>query len=236
METQVGTDIRSKQKCDDCAITKANPQLGHNKCKTHRACTGDLLWNPEECDICILHRKNISTWTAERRKQPIKNYYDMLLETSSALSTAERTWTFEETLESFFTIQGNEAPEGEHSRIPDNDVSNNTQTAKQSDLTTGDSTTNNLLLQMMGSIKELSGILFNMGKETAQKVEQSKPAKRRRRTPSPQADDDDSEESDNDYHRSRKKKRKTINSRKNERRSHKRFCSRSEFSRLKRLK
>ena len=145
----------------------------------------------------------------------------MLQETASALSTAERTWTFEETLESFFTIQGNEAPEGEHSRIPDNDVSNNTQTAKQSDLTTGDSTTNNLLLQMMGSIKELSGILFNMGKETAQKVEQSKPAKRRRRTPSPQADDDDSEESDNDYHRSRKKKRKTINSRKIERRSRK---------------
>ena len=154
----------------------------------------------------------------------------MLRETSSVLSTAEKTWTFEETLESFFTIQGNEAPEGEHSRIPDNDVLNNTQTAKQSDLTTGDSTTNNLLLQMMGSIKELSGILFNMGKETTQKVEQSKPAKRRRRTPSPQADDDDSEESDNDYHRSRKKKRKTINSKKKERRSRKRVRSPSQSS------
>ena len=93
----------------------------------------------------------------------------MLLETSSALSTAERTWTFEETLESFFTIQGNEAPEGEHSRIPDNDVLNNTQTAKQSDLTTGDSTTNNLLLQMMGSTKELSGILPIWGKKQRKK-------------------------------------------------------------------
>ena len=230
METQVETDVHNKQKCSDCAITKANPQLGHNKCKTHRPCTGDLLWNPEECDICILQRNNISTWTSERRKQPIKQFFDMLQETASALSTAERTWTFEETLESFFSIQNTEAPEGEHSRIPDNNVSDNTPIAKQSDLATGDPTTNNLLLQMMGSIKELSGILSNMGKETTQKIGQNKPVKRRRRTPSPQADDDDSEESDNDYQRSRKKKRKTINSRKNERRSRKRVRSPSQSS------
>ena len=113
----------------------------------------------------------------------------MLQETSSALSTAERTWTFEETLESLFSSQSNEALEGEHSKIPDNNVSDNTPTTKQSDLATGDSTTtNNLLLQIMGSIKDLSGILFNMGKETTQKVEQNKPAKRGRRTPSPQAE------------------------------------------------
>ena len=229
METQVETDVHIKQKCGDCAITKANPQLGHNKCKTHRPCTGDLLWNPEECDICILQRNNISTWTSERRKEPIKQFFDMLQETASALSTAERTWTFEEKLESFFSIQNTEAPEGEHSRIPDNNVSDNTPIAKQSDLATGDPTTNNLLLQMMGSIKELSGILSNMGKETTQKIGQNKPVKRRRRTPSPQADDD-SEESDNDHQRSRKKKRKTINSRKNERRSRKRVRSPSQSS------
>ena len=122
METQVEIDIHSKQKCDNCVTTKANPQLGHNKCKMHRACTRDLLWEPEECDICILHKNNISKWTAERRKHAIKDFYDMLQETSSALSTAERTWTFEEIRESFFSIQSNEALEGEHSKIPDNNV------------------------------------------------------------------------------------------------------------------
>ena len=227
MEKLPEKDTGSKQTCPDCISLKKKPQSGHSKCTTHRSCTGKHQWEPEDCEICNLNRHHVSQLQKKDKNAILNAIIENLRETSTALSNDETTWEFEDSFFSFFDLNRDEELGGE--QVTHNSVIEEptiTQGVNQPVVPRENSvSTNDLLLQLVGSFKELSGhIIANNTKNGA------KHSRSRSRSPTPEANDGESERSDAELYRSSRKRRKTKHSKNSKKRSRKRARSPSSTS------
>ena len=53
-----GQDLFSTpSSCDRCKSFASNPEFGHNCCRRHRSCFGELNYLPTQCSICINNKE-----------------------------------------------------------------------------------------------------------------------------------------------------------------------------------
>ena len=92
-------------KCSDCTKYAADPINGHFKCAKHRSCSGTQEWQPQECEICMLFKHNVTLLPNDEKDSVLENLYRMLQETSNELSNNDVTWNYENNFYSFMELQ-----------------------------------------------------------------------------------------------------------------------------------
>ena len=220
MGDQPNNDHDGKQtKCSDCNKLAKSPIVGHFKCAAHRACTSRHEWQPFECEVCLFFKHNVSRQPAEEKNSSINELVRMLRDTSAELSCSKTVWKYEDILYSFLDL---ERPESntiqsemrEEENPEESGEASGTEPDTEHQLNkNGDKlpSTNELLYEMMGSIKELTGRLRSKEPNTkSRKMKSKRRSRRSRRSPSLHADDDStSEESEESSTKSGRRKQKT---------------------------
>ena len=97
----INSDNR-EPKCLSCEKYQANPRLGHTKCSVHRDCCGEYLWEPNNCEHCMLLRENYASMTTEERNALLQDLKVMLARMRFNKKARKVDWEYRMIVASFF--------------------------------------------------------------------------------------------------------------------------------------
>merc|ERR1712082_488969 len=84
--------------CNGCAMRSipinTAKHFGHTKCSFHRECTGNIYWEPENCNHCIETERSWESMDANTRFAAMGMYAGMLQTTKVKINRAfpNRNW------------------------------------------------------------------------------------------------------------------------------------------------
>ena len=91
----------SSGNCLSCQKYEDNPILGHTKCSVHRACAGESMWEPTNCESCIALKHDYDKMTTENRNELLQNLRKMLSRMNYNFKAKKIDWEYRMIVSSF---------------------------------------------------------------------------------------------------------------------------------------
>ena len=97
------TNSNNKEpRCLSCEKYQTEPRLGHTNCSGHRKCNGKHLWEPNNCEHCLVLREQYNTMPREERNAFLQDLRVMLERMNFNNKARGIQWEYRMIVASFF--------------------------------------------------------------------------------------------------------------------------------------
>ena len=86
------------QECEGCQFRSKYAELafGHTRCSTHRPCTGNKYWEPDNCSHCLKLEDDLKDLSSRHRYAQLGKIQSLLTEVKRKVEEREphKNWEF----------------------------------------------------------------------------------------------------------------------------------------------